>query len=367
LSKDDFDELEAKSFENFIWINSDDLLYIYNTGQYPEKMTHWLRSKLRTDNIVTIQKGQKHDEVILTQEAIQVLKKFKILSANGFDYEEIVNRSPVIVFIWKISEGWPVEFVSDNVSALGYSSEDFTTGKISWPGITHEEDVPRLEKEVANYLKDSQDEWRNVYRLYTGYGDYRWIEDRNKVLYDSKGNPEYIQGLIFDISDQKKFDMRIQSLHTHAIELAKAITLDEVSSISANTIPNLFTSNRFSIGFVNGDVFKAVVRRNLVSPEMSLKGPGITVRAILTGKTQRVDDTRLDEDYVSGVPPGELESLSELDVPIKVGDSVVGVMNLESTELNAFDSQDQILLEIFAEHVASAFDRIERIDRAFRD
>jgi PAS domain S-box-containing protein len=367
LSKDDFDELETISFENFIWINSDDLLYIYNTRQYPEKMTAWLRSKLRTDRVVTIKKGQKRDEVILTQETIQVLKKFKILSANGFDYAEIINRSPIIVFIWKITEGWPVEFVSDNVSILGYSPEDFTTGKISWPGITHEEDVPRLEKEVANYLKDGQDEWRNVYRLYTGYGDYRWIEDRNKVLYDSNGNPEYIQGLIFDITKQKKFDDRLQSLHSHAIELAKTITLDEVSRITADTIPKLFTSKRFSIGFVDGDVFKAVVRRNLVSPEMSLKGPGITVRAILTSKTQRVGDTRLDEDYISGVPPGELESLSELDVPIKVGDSVVGVMNLESTDLNAFTYQDQILLEIFAEHVASAFDRIQRIDRVIRE
>lgn len=362
MSEDDFDKLEAKSFENFIWINSDDLLHIYNTRRYPEKMTHWLRSKLRSDNIVTIQKGQKSDDVILTQETLQVLKKFKILSANGFDYAEIVNRSPIIIFIWKISNGWPVEFVSDNVSILGYSPDDFITGKISWPSITHEEDLARLEEEVAKYLKDGQEEWRNVYRLYTGDGDYRWIEDRNKVLYDSNGNPEYIQGLIYDVSEQTKFDARLQSLHSHAIELAKAITLDEVSRISANTIPNLFVSQRFSIGFVDGDVFKAVVRRNLVSPEMSLKGPGITVRAILTGKTQRVDDTRLDEDYVSGVPVGELESLSELDVPIKVGDVVVGVMNLESTVLNAFTHQDQTLLEIFAEHVASAFDRIQRID-----
>ena len=193
LSKDDFDDLEAKSFENFIWINSEDLIYIHNIEQYPENMTHWLRSKLRTDNIVTIQKGQKRDKVILTQEAIQVLKKFKILSANGFDYAEIVNRSPIIVFIWKITEGWPVEFVSDNVSILGYSPEDFTTGKISWPGITHEEDVPRLEKEVANYLKDGQDEWRNIYRLYTGYGEYRWIEDRNKILYNDRSYEEQME------------------------------------------------------------------------------------------------------------------------------------------------------------------------------
>ncbi|MBC2711331.1 MAG: PAS domain S-box protein, partial [Desulfosarcina sp.] len=38
---------------------------------------------------------------------------------------DIINRSPAVTFLWKNIEGWPVEFVSENVKKLfGYSGND---------------------------------------------------------------------------------------------------------------------------------------------------------------------------------------------------------------------------------------------------
>jgi len=54
----------------------------------------------------------------------------------------------------------------------------------------------------------------------------------------------------------------------------------------------------------------------------------------------------------------EWSSLSELEVPVKIGQSVVAVLSAESLELNAFTRQDQKLLETLASHVASAIQRI---------
>ena len=35
---------------------------------------------------------------------------------------DIINMSPAVAFLWKNEEGWPVEFVSDNVKNLfGYN------------------------------------------------------------------------------------------------------------------------------------------------------------------------------------------------------------------------------------------------------
>jgi hypothetical protein len=45
---------------------------------------------------------------------------------------DIINESPAVIFLWKNSEGWPVEYVSENVRDLfGYSAEEFMTGRIS--------------------------------------------------------------------------------------------------------------------------------------------------------------------------------------------------------------------------------------------
>jgi len=59
----------------------------------------------------------------------------------------LVDNSPVIVFLWRIEPGqWPVEVVSASVQGLlGYTAEDFMSARVSWPGITHPKDVPRLE------------------------------------------------------------------------------------------------------------------------------------------------------------------------------------------------------------------------------
>jgi len=119
--------------------------------------------------------------------------------------EAIINRSPVMVFLWPIEDGWPVEFVSENVEkVLGYRAEEFTSGKVSWPGITHPEDVPRLEAEVAKFLEEGVEEFNQEYRLITRSGGVRWMHDQNKVLLDPKGAPTHIQSIVLDITDRKQ-------------------------------------------------------------------------------------------------------------------------------------------------------------------
>ncbi len=118
--------------------------------------------------------------------------------------ESIVNRSHAIAFRWRVAEGWPVEFVSENVRQLGYTPEDLLSGRVSWPGITHPEDVPRLEREVASHLRDGVDEFSQTYRLRTASGEWRWMEDRNLVIRDSDGRITHIQGIVLDVTERKR-------------------------------------------------------------------------------------------------------------------------------------------------------------------
>jgi len=122
------------------------------------------------------------------------------------ELNDIVNRSPVLVLVWCVVPGeWPVEFISDNVKqVLGYTADDFMSGRISWPGVTHPEDVPRLEAEVAQYLEERKMEWSQEYRLITESGEVRWFSDRNLTLSDSKGNITHIQSIVLDVTGRKR-------------------------------------------------------------------------------------------------------------------------------------------------------------------
>jgi len=124
------------------------------------------------------------------------------------ELQDIVNRSPVLVFLWRVEPGvWPVEFVSDNVErSLGYSADDFTSGRISWPGVTHPDDVPRLEAEVARYLEAGIREWSQEYRVITRSGQVRWFTDQNLALADADGKITGIQSILLDITERKRME-----------------------------------------------------------------------------------------------------------------------------------------------------------------
>ncbi len=124
------------------------------------------------------------------------------------ELESMVNRSPAVVFLWRLTEGWPVEFVSENVRQFGYTAEDFLSGRVSWPGITHPDDVPRLEAELIQYREQGIHEFFQQYRLINKEGEFRWIEDRTIALADSQGRITHYQGIILDVTDLKTAQQR---------------------------------------------------------------------------------------------------------------------------------------------------------------
>jgi len=77
---------------------------------------------------------------------------------------------------------------------------------------------------------------------------------------------------------------------------------------------------------------------------------GVTGRAFRTAQTQHVPDVSDDPDYVSG----SLSIQSELAVPLRHGDRVLGVLDVESDQPAAFDTDDVMLAESLAEAIALA-------------
>lgn len=117
----------------------------------------------------------------------------------------IINESPVALFKWKGEEGWPVEYVSENVKKiLGYSAEDFISGRIDYMAIVHKNDVKQLKDEVIEFsLKEKKDQYiHKNYRLKTKKGKYIWVQDSTRVARESTGNVTHYEGIIMDVTDK---------------------------------------------------------------------------------------------------------------------------------------------------------------------
>jgi diguanylate cyclase (GGDEF)-like protein/putative nucleotidyltransferase with HDIG domain len=87
---------------------------------------------------------------------------------------------------------------------------------------------------------------------------------------------------------------------------------------------------------------------------------GVNGRVARTGRRSLVDDTRLDADYLGSGP--SLDPGSELSVPIHVGGSVWGVLNLEQLATHSFDEYDVMLAEAVVAQTGAALHRCQLVD-----
>lgn len=81
-------------------------------------------------------------------------------------------------------------------------------------------------------------------------------------------------------------------------------------------------------------------------------GHGVTGKAFQTGEPLLIPDVHQFSDSIGGRP----EVHSEMAVPLKRGDSVVGVLDVERHEIDAFSAGDLNLLRLFASQAAIAIE-----------
>ncbi|MFX1277722.1 MAG: PAS domain S-box protein, partial [Promethearchaeota archaeon] len=130
-------------------------------------------------------------------------QKLKARDVELKNLEHIVNHSPAIVFLWRNAEGWPVDFVSDNVRQFGYEPEEFYFGKISYADLIYSDDLERVGNEVAKYSEEGRKEFVQEYRILTKSGKICWLDDRTWIRRNSMGEITHYQGIVLDITNRK--------------------------------------------------------------------------------------------------------------------------------------------------------------------
>jgi len=93
-------------------------------------------------------------------------------------------------------------------------------------------------------------------------------------------------------------------------------------------------------------------------------GEGMIGQAAATFKTQVSGDVHKDPHYVR---IADEKTRSELAVPIKSGEKVIGVLDIQSDEFNAFDKTDVTAIETLSTQIASAIENARLYEQAQRE
>lgn len=163
-----------------------------------------------------------------SEEALQIaLKVQKVLWT-------VINNSPAVVFLWRNEDKWPADFVSENVSMLGYKVEDFTSGRVLYGDIIHRDDLKNVQEKFDRCIEDLCEDFRMEYRIRTKKGELRWVDERTYIQRDAEGHAIYFQGVVIDITERKAAEealARVEKLRKKEINHRIKNNLQIVSSL----------------------------------------------------------------------------------------------------------------------------------------
>jgi len=195
---------------------------------------------------------------------------------------------------------------------------------------------------------------------------------------DLHGNEgETLQHLVVtvrDVSEEVLQQQKIAAIHQAGTELADLST-DEVASLSVAERIALLKDNILHCTQDVLDLDVVEIRMlnqetGALEPVMSIgmepsaeqrqlysgaEGYGVTGFVAATGKSYLCEHTTEDPLYLEGAKGAR----SSLTVPLMMHEQVIGTLNVESPEPNAFSESDLQFLEVFARNVAIALNTLE--------
>ena len=148
-------------------------------------------------------------------------------------------------------------------------------------------------------------------------------------------------------------------------EINSSLDLDEVLRKTAALVKRLIDYEIFSVLLVDESMHRLYHRFTIGYGEEAGKdwvipiGQGITGTAAATGRAVRVPDVREDPRYINIIDSVR----SELVVPLMVKGQAIGVLDIQSTQVDYFTRDQQSVLTLMASRLATAIENARLFER----
>jgi PAS domain S-box-containing protein len=125
-------------------------------------------------------------------------------------YRALVEQIPAVVFMAYLDRGIGEAYVSPQIeAALGFSQEEWLEDPVRWYERIHPDDKRRWSTEAAEMFLTGNP-LRSAYRVVARDGRIIWFHCEAKMIRKENGEPWFIHGVGFDITDLKRTEEALQ-------------------------------------------------------------------------------------------------------------------------------------------------------------
>ncbi len=145
-------------------------------------------------------------------------------------------------------------------------------------------------------------------------------------------------------------------------KITSLLAVDELLLETARLIRENFGYYYISIGVVEGDELIVKTDCPCDHDRLRIGVDGIMGLVAASGEPLLVPDVSQDARYLA--PTGDSDTRAELALPIIAKGQIIGVLNVESQQLNAFDDSDVVVLQSLASQLAAALENARLYERS---
>ena len=155
-----------------------------------------------------------------------LMESRRALEENEERFRSMLSNLPGAVYRCINDYQWSMQFLSDEVEELtGYPAEDFIDNRRrSFSEIMHADDTKNVARIARNAITEKR-EFTLEYRVQRANGQWCWLQEVGRGIFDEQGQLKYLDGFIWDITERKNMEqMKDEFVSTVSHELRTPLT-----------------------------------------------------------------------------------------------------------------------------------------------
>jgi PAS domain S-box-containing protein len=250
---------------------------------------------------------------------------------------------------------------------VGYSQEELL--ETGFQQITHPDDLAGDLEHMHKLVKGELRTFTREKRYLCKNGKAIWTRITVSPMWAIGEEPNYHITIVEDITERKQAELALQRRATELAlindisqKIAAVLELQNVFDLTAKLINQQFNYHHVAVFVLDMEQKKLVMKakagefNHIFKPEHNVPlGEGVVGWVGKHGEKILANNVE-DEARYNNYYPEMLTTRSELSLPIKVGARIVGVLDVQSPQPNAFSAGDLTVLETLADQVAIAME-----------